>query len=643
MRTLEESLAATPIERIHGIVNGTTNYILTEMSRGASYAEALAEAQRNGYAEADPSDDVSGRDAAAKMAILARLAFGTPVHLDEVRCEGIENLHSDDLAYARELDLGLKLVGTAERRQGGLSVCVYPTFLYSGHPLASISGSFNAVTVESDTITEITLSGPGAGGRQTASAVLGDVVSVMTGGARPPAPPLALPLIEDVESAFYLHLDVADRPGVLATVTQVLGEQLVSIKSVVQRGHGRACEAGDGHPPGARVGAARRRRAARGVRLRTLGASDDPGDRRGVPVSLNYAPVPLPRIQGGVPTGAHVPLIERYLDRLPFEAGDKLVSLQEGSTPLLQAPVVSAMVGATVRLKLEGGNPTGSFKDRGMTCALSAAVRDGAKAVICASTGNTAASAAAYAARAGITCAVIVPEGKIAQGKMAQTLVHGARVISLRGNFDQALDTRARADRDEPDRARQLRQRVPHRRAEDGRVRDPRGARRRARRALHPGRQRRQHHLLLARLPGAGRRAADARLPGGRAPRRSSRATRSSTRKRSRARSGSATRCAGRTRWRPRRDSRGSIRVVTDEEILEAYRLLAYREGMFCEPASAASVAGLLKYGAEGAEQVVCVLTGPRAEGPGDRDRQQRRAHDHGARRDRRDRGSGAG
>lgn len=236
VRVLEESLSATPIERIHGIVNGTTNFILTEMSNGSSYAEALAEAQRSGYAEADPSDDVSGRDAAAKMAILARLAFGSPVHLDEVRYEGIENLHSDDLQYARELDLGLKLVGTAERRQGGLSVCVYPTFLYSGHPLASISGSFNAVTVESEAITEITLSGPGAGGRQTASAVLGDVVSVMTGGARPPAPPLAIKLIEDVESAFYLHLDVADRPGVLATVTRVLGEHDVSIKSVVQRG-----------------------------------------------------------------------------------------------------------------------------------------------------------------------------------------------------------------------------------------------------------------------------------------------------------------------------------------------------------------------------------------------------------------------
>jgi homoserine dehydrogenase len=236
VRVLEESLSATPIDRIHGIVNGTTNFILTEMTRGSTYAEALAEAQRVGYAEADPSDDVSGRDAAAKMAILARLAFGSPVHLDDVPYEGIEHLHGDDLEYARELGLGLKLVGTAERRKGGLSVHVHPTFLYSGHPLASISGPFNAVTVESETITELTLSGPGAGGRQTASAVLGDVVSVMTGGARPPAPPLALRLVTDVESAYYLHLDVADEPGVLASVTKVLGEHDVSIKSVVQRG-----------------------------------------------------------------------------------------------------------------------------------------------------------------------------------------------------------------------------------------------------------------------------------------------------------------------------------------------------------------------------------------------------------------------
>ena len=238
VRVLEESLAVTPIERIHGIVNGTTNYILSEMAAGSTYDEALAEAQRCGYAEADPSDDVSGRDAAAKMAILARLAFGAPVRLEDVPYEGIEHLEPDDMEYARELGLGLKLIGTAERRDGGLSVRVHPAFLYAGHPLSSVSGPFNAVTVESEAITEITMSGPGAGGRQTASAVLGDVVSVMTGGARPPAPPLQLRLLEDVPSAFYLHLDVADEPGVLASVTRVLGEQEVSIRSVVQRGMG---------------------------------------------------------------------------------------------------------------------------------------------------------------------------------------------------------------------------------------------------------------------------------------------------------------------------------------------------------------------------------------------------------------------
>jgi len=238
VRVLEQSLAGSHIERVHGIVNGTTNFILTEMARGLSYAEALAEAQSKGFAEADPSDDVTGRDAAAKMAILARLAFGVPVHLDEVPFEGIEQLHSDDLAYARELGLGLKLIGTAERRDEGLSVRVHPAFLYSGHPLASIAGSFNAVTVESEAITEITMSGPGAGGPQTASAVLGDLVSAMLPPTGRRAPVRQLPLLVDIESAFYLHMDVADRPGVLAAVTQALGEHGVSIKSVVQRGMG---------------------------------------------------------------------------------------------------------------------------------------------------------------------------------------------------------------------------------------------------------------------------------------------------------------------------------------------------------------------------------------------------------------------
>ncbi|MEA2145700.1 MAG: threonine synthase, partial [Solirubrobacteraceae bacterium] len=132
-------------------------------------------------------------------------------------------------------------------------------------------------------------------------------------------------------------------------------------------------------------------------------------------------------------------LIERYRERLPFAPEDPVVSLGEGSTPLVLAPRLSERTGIEVWLKLEGANPTGSFKDRGMTAAVSAAVREGANALVCASTGNTAASAAAYAARAGLRCAVIVPEGKIATGKLAQALMHGARVIALRGNFDQAL------------------------------------------------------------------------------------------------------------------------------------------------------------------------------------------------------------
>jgi homoserine dehydrogenase len=243
VRVLRESLAGARIERIHGIVNGTTNFILSEMTRsGCDYQDALAEAQRLGFAEADPVDDVGGADAAAKMAILARLAFGVPVHIDDVRYEGITAITSDDIAFARELGLSLKLIGTAERLPEGISVRVHPAFLYGGHPLASVSGAFNAVTVESDAITEITMSGPGAGGSQTASAVLGDVVAAIT-GAPALAPALErLPIVEDVMSAFYLHLEVDDRPGVLAQIAQLLGDAGASIKSVVQRGLGERAQ-----------------------------------------------------------------------------------------------------------------------------------------------------------------------------------------------------------------------------------------------------------------------------------------------------------------------------------------------------------------------------------------------------------------
>jgi homoserine dehydrogenase len=238
IRVLQESLAGATIDRVHGIVNGTTNFILTEMARtGATFETALADAQRLGYAEADPSDDVDGRDAAAKMAIIARLAFETPVHIDQVPYEGIEQIQPDDLEYARDLGLGLKLIGTAERvGAAGISVRVYPAFLYPGHPLASVSGPFNAVTVESEAITEITMSGPGAGGPQTASAVLGDVISAMIPPASTPPATERLEIVSDVVSSFYLHLEVADESGVLAQVAQVLALQDVSVKSVVQKG-----------------------------------------------------------------------------------------------------------------------------------------------------------------------------------------------------------------------------------------------------------------------------------------------------------------------------------------------------------------------------------------------------------------------
>jgi homoserine dehydrogenase len=241
IRVMRESFAGAHIEKVYGIVNGTTNYILSEMARtGASYHDALARAQELGYAEADPSEDVSGKDAAAKMAILARLAFHASLHLDEVPHEGVEEITPDDIDYAKEFGLVLKLLGVAERRDGGVSVRVFPCFIYEGHPLASVVGPFNAVTLESPAITEITLSGPGAGGLQTASAVLGDVVSVMTSSGMDLEPIEELRLVpgEEVESAFYLHLEVEDRPGVLAEIAKILGDNQVSVKSVVQKGLG---------------------------------------------------------------------------------------------------------------------------------------------------------------------------------------------------------------------------------------------------------------------------------------------------------------------------------------------------------------------------------------------------------------------
>ncbi len=305
----------------------------------------------------------------------------------------------------------------------------------------------------------------------------------------------------------------------------------------------------------------------------------------------------------------HVPLIDRYRERLPFAPGDPVVSLQEGSTPLMRAPVLSELVGASVWLKLEGANPTGSFKDRGMTCAVSAAVREGAKAVICASTGNTAASAAAYAARAGITCAVIVPDGKIAQGKMAQTLIHGARVIALAGNFDEALTLVRELTDTHPI---VLVNSINESRIEGQKT---------AAFAVHEDLEGELDALcipvgnagnitaywrgfreigLRPRMYGFQAAGAAPLVHGAPVPNPETVA--------------SAIRIGNPARWEEAMDamtsSGGSVAAVTDEQILDAYRFLAAQEGVFCEPASAAGVAGLLAHGVAGAERVACVLTG---------------------------------
>jgi threonine synthase len=307
--------------------------------------------------------------------------------------------------------------------------------------------------------------------------------------------------------------------------------------------------------------------------------------------------------------GSRPSLIERFRDRLPFEPGDPVVSMGEGSTPLVRADHVSELVGREVWLKLEGLNPTGSFKDRGMTCAVSAAVREGAETVICASTGNTAASAAAYAGRAGLTGAVIVPEGKIATGKLAQALMHGARVIALRGNFDQALEL-----------VRELCSRHPIALVN----------------SVNEFRLQGQKTAAFEVLEDLGGEVDAVCLPVGNAGNITAywkgfvesdaapamygfqaqgaaplvtgqRVEKPET-------VASAIRIGNPARWEEAmaamRDSRGAVNAVSDAQILDAYRMLAAREGVFCEPASAASVAGLIAHGAGEAQRVVCVLTG---------------------------------
>ncbi len=246
IRPLRESLAGDRIRRVMGIVNGTTNYILSRMSEsGATFNDALGEAQNLGYAERDPTADVEGFDAAAKAAIIATIAFGARVVAGDVYREGISSLTDADIASARELGYEVKLLAVAEESDRGIAVRVHPTMLPVGHPLASVRDSFNALFIEADAVGELMFYGRGAGGMPTASAVLGDVIdaakNLVSGArgatvgtlARKPIRP-----IDEVESQFYLQLEVADEPGVLAAIAEEFGARSVSIKSMQQEGIG---------------------------------------------------------------------------------------------------------------------------------------------------------------------------------------------------------------------------------------------------------------------------------------------------------------------------------------------------------------------------------------------------------------------
>jgi homoserine dehydrogenase len=250
LRPIRDSLSGDRITRVLGIVNGTTNFILDQMdSTGAQFADALAEAQRLGYAEADPTADVEGHDAAAKAAILASLSFHTRFALDDVYCEGITKVSAADIAAAKEAGFVIKLLAIAEKitnanGDGGISVRVHPTLLPREHPLAAVRGAFNAVFIEAENAGQLMFYGQGAGGTPTASAVLGDLVSaarrvVLGGPGRTETTTGYVPAlpIDASTTSYYIGLDVADQAGVLARITHIFAEHGVSIEIMRQTIH----------------------------------------------------------------------------------------------------------------------------------------------------------------------------------------------------------------------------------------------------------------------------------------------------------------------------------------------------------------------------------------------------------------------
>ncbi|MTV26044.1 homoserine dehydrogenase [Nitriliruptoraceae bacterium ZYF776] len=244
IKPLKESLAGDRVTRVVGILNGTTNYILTRMAEeGADYADVLAEAQELGYAEADPTADVSGQDAASKCAILASLAFDTKVHADDVYRQGIDRVSRTDLEVADRLGYVVKLLGIASEVDDRIGVRVHPTFVRKDHPLAGVRDAFNAIYVQAEAAGEMMFYGRGAGGLPTGSAVVGDVIDAarnLLQTARGPAPSThrnkTIRPIDDLQTQYYVLLDVEDEPGVLAASAAIFGDHDVSIAQVWQEG-----------------------------------------------------------------------------------------------------------------------------------------------------------------------------------------------------------------------------------------------------------------------------------------------------------------------------------------------------------------------------------------------------------------------
>jgi len=239
IKAIREALAGNRIQSITGILNGTCNYMLTQMAmHGTSFADCLAEAQANGYAEADPTMDIDGFDVAHKLAILAALAFDSPLQLDEVSIEGIRLITPQDIVYAAELGYTIKHIGQAIQHPEGLECRVHPALIPAGHTLAHVNNAMNAVLLQSDALGESLYYGAGAGAEPTASAVLADLIQYARGLALPvPQVSTALPIMpaSSVVNANYLRLQALDKPGVLADITRIFGDAEISIESIMQR------------------------------------------------------------------------------------------------------------------------------------------------------------------------------------------------------------------------------------------------------------------------------------------------------------------------------------------------------------------------------------------------------------------------